>query len=232
MFPLRDSNKSDTFPFVNLTIIVLNVLVFLFELTLGEPGVEELFRNYALVPRHFLEDLGVFQVSTLFFSMFMHAGWMHLISNMWALHIFGDNIEDKLGHLKYLLFYLICGIAAGVSQVAISPNSSVPTVGASGAIAGVLGAYIILFPGARVLAALPIFYIIKLVELPAIVYLGFWFVSQFFTGVASLGAKTDDGGGVAWWAHIGGFAAGLVLVKIFEKRGGKRSESNPYDRYY
>lgn len=232
MFPLRDINKSNTFPFVNLAIIVINVLVFLFELSLAEPGLDEFFKDFGLVPRHFVSDFGASAIGTIFSSMFLHGGWMHLISNMWALHIFGDNIEDRVGHVKYVFFYLLCGIAAALTQVFVSSNSSIPTVGASGAIAGVLGGYIVLFPGARVLAILPIFFIIRLVEVPAVVYLGFWFISQFFTGVASLGAAAEDaGGGVAWWAHIGGFIMGVMLVKIFEKRNRGQSRDR-YDRYY
>jgi len=236
MFPLRDINKSHTVPFVNLTFIAINVLVFFFELSLGEEGLENLFRTIGLVPYKFLDDFGPGQIATIFTSMFLHGGWMHLLSNMWALYIFGDNIEDRMGHARYFAFYILCGIAAALTQVFASAGSHIPTVGASGAIAGVLGGYIVLFPGARVLAAIPIFYIIRFVEVPAILYLGFWFASQFFTGVASLGATTEDGsGGVAWWAHIGGFVLGVVLVKIFEKRGGNKGmaeERDSYDRYY
>lgn len=232
MFPLKDINKSNSVPFVNLTFIAINVLVFLFEVSLGEPGLEELFKTSGLVPNHFVNDFGPGQVATIFTSMFLHGGWMHLLSNMWALYIFGDNVEDRMGHFQYFVFYILCGIAAALTQVYISTNSFIPTVGASGAIAGVLGGYIVLFPHARVLAAIPIFYIIRLVEVPAIFYLGFWFVSQFFTGVASLGAQEDAGGGVAWWAHIGGFALGVILVKLFEKRNGGGAERDPYDRYY
>jgi membrane associated rhomboid family serine protease len=143
---------------------------------------------------------------------------MHLISNMWALFIFGDNIEDKLGHLGYLIFYLACGVCAGLTQVFMSQGSVIPTVGASGAIAGVLGGYIVCYPTARVLTAIPIFFIIRLIEVPAAVYLGFWFLSQFFTGFASIAREAGEEGGVAWWAHVGGFVAGVVLVKLMGMR--------------
>lgn len=233
MIPLRDTNPSKTVPFINYILIAINCIVFLFELTFGE-RLDELFQVVALVPASFLSHLGPMEIATIYTSMFLHGGWMHLISNMWALFIFGDNIEDRLGHFKYLLFYLLCGTAAALTQVFMSAGSMIPTVGASGAIAGVLGGYILLFPHARVVGLLPLGYLTRMVEVPALVYLGFWFGTQFFTGVASLGAPVEDGGGgIAWWAHIGGFAAGLVMVKIFEKRERSMAiDNNPNDRYY
>lgn len=152
---------------------------------------------------------------------------MHLISNMWALFIFGDNIEDKLGHFGYFIFYLLCGVCAGLTQVFMSQGSAVPTIGASGAIAGVLGGYIISYPTARVLTAIPIFIVIRLVEIPASVYLGFWFISQFFTGFASIAREPGEEGGIAWWAHVGGFIAGLILVKIMSFR--RQSEDSSFN---
>jgi membrane associated rhomboid family serine protease len=158
---------------------------------------------------------------TVFSSMFMHAGWFHFISNMWILYIFGDNVEDRMGSFSYLIFYLISGIAAALLQAFIFPNSSIPVLGASGAIAGVMGAYIFLFPSARVVTLLPIFLFFSVIRVRAIIFLGFWFVSQLFSGLASIGAA---GGGVAWWAHIGGFLVGLLLTPFFLNRPAPRRE--------
>jgi len=218
MFPLRDSQPSGSIPFITYLIIAVNVLVFLFEISLGDQGLSVFLRNFGLVPEVFIQQFGPYEIFTLFSCMFLHGGWMHLISNMWALFIFGDNIEDKLGHIGYLIFYLACGVCAGLTQVFMSQGSVIPTVGASGAIAGVLGGYIVCYPTARVLTAIPIFFIIRLIEVPAAVYLGFWFLSQFFTGFASIAREAGEEGGVAWWAHVGGFVAGVVLVKVMGMR--------------
>lgn len=227
MFPLRDSQPSGTIPFVTYLIIAINVLLFLFEVSLGDQDLSAFLKNFGLVPEDFLQQFGPYQVFTLFSCMFLHGGWMHLISNMWALFIFGDNIEDKLGHFGYFIFYLLCGVCAGLTQVFMSQGSAVPTIGASGAIAGVLGGYIISYPTARVLTAIPIFIVIRLVEIPASVYLGFWFISQFFTGFASIAREPGEEGGVAWWAHVGGFIAGLILVKIMSFR--RQSEDSSFN---
>lgn len=225
MFPLRDSQPSGTIPFITYLLIAANIVVFLFEVMLGDTALEQFFKSFGLVPLLFLQNFGPYEVFTLFSCMFLHGGWMHLLSNMWALFIFGDNIEDKLGHFGYLWFYLACGVLAGLTQVFMSANSTTPTIGASGAIAGVLGAYIVSFPTARVLTAIPIFIIIRLIEVPAMVYLGFWFISQFFTGFASIAKETGEEGGVAWWAHVGGFVAGAILVKLIGliKQGSNRT---------
>lgn len=227
MFPLRDSQPSGTIPFVTYLIIAINVLLFLFEVSLGDQDLSTFLRNFGLVSEDFLQQFGPYQVFTLFSCMFLHGGWMHLISNMWALFIFGDNIEDKLGHFGYIFFYLLCGVCAGLTQVFMSQGSAVPTIGASGAIAGVLGGYIISYPTARVLTAIPIFIVIRLVEIPASVYLGFWFISQFFTGFASIAREPGEEGGIAWWAHVGGFIAGLILVKIMSFR--RQSEDSSFN---
>lgn len=228
MFPLRDSQPSGTIPFVTYLIIAINVLLFLFEVSLGDQDLSAFLKNFGLVPEDFLQQFGPYQVFTLFSCMFLHGGWMHLISNMWALFIFGDNIEDKLGHFGYFIFYLLCGVCAGLTQVFMSQGSAVPTIGASGAIAGVLGGYIISYPTARVLTAIPIFIVVRLVEIPASVYLGFWFTSQFFTGFASIAKEPGEEGGVAWWAHVGGFIAGLILVKIMSFRSQSEDSSFNY----
>lgn len=228
MFPLRDSQPSGSLAIVTHLIIAINVVVFLFEISLGDHGLEVFLKNFGLVPLLFFQQFGPYEIFTLFSCMFLHGGWMHLISNMWALFIFGDNIEDKLGHFGYLFFYLACGVCAGLTQVFISQTSAIPTVGASGAIAGVLGGYIISYPTARVLTAIPIFFIIRLIEVPAAVYLGFWFVSQAFTGFASIAREPGEEGGIAWWAHIGGFVAGTILVKIMSYRKQNSSQTLDY----
>ena len=222
MIPLRDANPSRGVPIVTLALIALNCLVFLYELALPPAGLEQLVFTFGMVPAKlmaFPTDPGVsFGDATLPFltSMFLHGGWLHLIGNMWFLWIFGDNVEDYLGHVRFLLFYLLCGLAASVAHLAFNLNSTIPTLGASGAIAGVLGAYLLLFPGARILTLVPVFFV-WLMELPAYVILIYWFALQLLQGTATL-AESAPGGGVAWWAHVGGFVAGLALVKIVASR--------------
>jgi membrane associated rhomboid family serine protease len=219
MIPLRDTIPARRFPIVNTAFIGLNVLVFLFEYALGPQQQEQFIQIWGLVPVRLWEVGGLGGWLPLFTSMFLHGGWWHLISNMLALYIFGDNVEDRLGHIGYIFFYLFSGLAAGAAHLLAYRDSAIPTVGASGAIAGVLGAYLVLYPHARVLTLVPIFYFIRIVEIPALIYLGFWFVSQLFNGLFSLAyADVFQGGGVAWWAHIGGFAFGLVIAWFFRPR--------------
>ena len=224
MIPLRDTIPARRFPVVNTAIIVLNVLVFLFEMALGPEQQDQFIWLWGLVPAHFWQGGGLFRWLPLFSSIFMHGGWWHLISNMLALYIFGDNVEDRLGHVRYLAFYLVGGLVASFAHLVAYRASFLPTVGASGAIAGVLGAYLVLYPRARVITLVPIFYFIRIVEIPALIYLGFWFVSQLFNGVFALAAAGDvfQSGGVAWWAHIGGFALGMLLLQIFQKPAPRR----------
>lgn len=235
MFPLRDSTPSHSVPVVNYLVIALNVLVFLYEASLSPNQLNRFIDAVGLVPARFIEHLGPDQIFTIFSSMFMHGGWMHLISNMWALFIFGDNIEDRMGHIRYLIFYLICGIAAGITQVIVGGvHSMVPMVGASGAIAGVLGGYLLLYPHARVTTLLFLGYFSRITELPALIYLGFWFLSQFFTGMFALSRTAEQAaeGGVAFWAHIGGFVAGFILIKLFANREEGRTAAMNYDDMY
>ncbi|MBX7218899.1 MAG: rhomboid family intramembrane serine protease [Blastocatellia bacterium] len=227
MIPLRDNIPSRTFPFVTVTLIVINVLAFIFELMLG-PKLNGFLREFAVVPRHFFSDyyitasgglrhIGLADlILPLFTSMFLHGGWAHVIGNMLYLWIFGDNVEDRMGHVKYLFFYLLCGMAASGAHILTNQESRVPSLGASGAIAGVLGAYLILYPKARVLVVLPLFIFWQIIEVPAFFFLGFWIVQQFIYGVGSL-SESAQTGGVAWWAHIGGFAAGLLMVKLLAR---------------
>ena len=219
MIPLRDTIPARRFPVVNTGIIGLNVLVFLLEFVLGPAQLEQITYRWGLVPADIWQGAGLETWLTVFTSMFMHGGWWHLISNMLALYIFGDNVEDRLGPFRYLLFYLFAGLAASAVHLVAYRQSILPTVGASGAIAGVLGAYLVLYPDARVITLVPIFYFIRIVEIPALIYLGFWFVSQLFNGLFSLAyADVFQGGGVAWWAHIGGFAFGLAVVWLIRPR--------------
>lgn len=217
MIPLRDTVPSRTIPVVNYIIIGLCGIVFLFELSLG-PQLEGLVRSFAVVPVHVTTVLSgeVFSpgpIASLFTSMFLHGGWIHLLGNMLYLYIFGDNVEDRLGHIPYLVFYLLSGAAAALTEVYVRPASAVPIIGASGAIAGVLGAYFILYPRARVLTLIPLFVFFPVVEISAFFFLGFWFIMQFLEGSMSVG--TDVQGGVAWWAHAGGFVVGIVLLPLF-----------------
>lgn len=210
MIPLRDVIPSRTTPGVTITLIVFNVLVYPFQLMLTERGQEAFLIGFGLIPAYF-------SVANVFTSMFVHGGFAHLAGNMLFLWIFGDNVEDRMGHGRFLTFYLLCGVVAAMSQVVLDPDSVVPMVGASGAIAGVMGAYLVLYPRSRVLMLFP--FPIFLFELPAIVFLGMWFFVQFLNGINQLPVFEQDAisGGVAFWAHVMGFVAGLVLV-VFMKR--------------
>jgi membrane associated rhomboid family serine protease len=213
MIPLRDTIRSESFPVVNILLIAANVLVFLFEAALSTQGFGRVVGVLGLVPSRFPSQM-LIAWPTLFTSMFLHGSWGHLISNMWVLFLFGDNVEDRMGPLRYLIFYLASGVVAGLTQVFFSAGSSLPTVGASGALAGVLGAYILLFPRAKVITLIPLFILPWFVDIPAVFFLGFWFLSQLWSGLLSLGAAGAFGG-IAWWAHVGGFVFGFLLVKVF-----------------
>ena len=221
MIPLRDQNPSGVFPTVTTVLILVNTFVFLYEVHLGA-AIGGFLKHYALIPAVVTGSLRYGQVSLpetiapFFSSMFLHGGWLHLILNMWFLWIFGDNVEDTLGAVRYLLFYLLCGLAAALTQFASQPDSAVPMLGASGAIAGVLGAYAVLFPRARVLTLVPIFFFIRIMELPAVLILGYWFLLQIVSG--SLEAATATHGGTAIWAHVGGFLAGMILILVMRPR--------------
>ena len=220
MIPLRDDIPSRRTPVVNTGLIALNVLVFLIEtLVLSSDPLHQFTYRWGLVPAEFWQTGDLQSWVSIFTSMFLHGGWWHLISNMLALYIFGDNVEDRVGHVPYLIFYLLSGLVASGAHLVAYSESTLPTVGASGAIAGVLGAYVVLFPHARVLTLVPIFFFIRLIEIPASIYLGFWFVSQLFNGIFSLtAADVFQSGGVAWWAHIGGFVFGLLVIRLLASR--------------
>jgi membrane associated rhomboid family serine protease len=220
MIPLRDENPTTVTPIVTVTLIVLNCLAYLYQLSLG-PAVERFILSYAAVPAELFRpgtvvgDPGVPNTVTVFTSMFLHGSVMHLGGNMLYLWIFGNNIEDVMGHARFILFYLLCGVAAMFGHAVTAPESTVPMIGASGAISGVLGAYLLLFPQARVQVLLLLGFFIRIVPIPAVYVLGFWIVMQVLNGAFNWGGPD---GGVAWFAHIGGFAAGLALIKVFQRR--------------
>jgi membrane associated rhomboid family serine protease len=207
MFPIRDTQPSYSKPIVTVTIIVVNILVFLYEFSLDSYSQNDFMYRFALIPDHF-------RFANVITSMFLHGGWMHVLGNMWFLWIFGDNIEDILGHGKYLIFYLLCGIVAAFTQVFFDPTSRVPMVGASGAIAGVMGAYMIKFPQSRIRTLLFIVVFITFVDVPAWIMLIYWFLLQFLGGFESLSTQQMVQGGTAFFAHVGGFLAGMGLIAL------------------
>jgi len=226
MIPLRDDTPRFSTPYVTYFIIALNTLVFLFERAQSPGALNALVYQFGVVPQHFTEaSAGGSQFSlagslvSIFTSMFLHASWLHIIGNMWVLWIFGDNIEDYLGHFSYLLFYLVSGVAASVAHILLNPGSNVPSVGASGAIAGVMGAYFVLYPRAKVLTIVPLIVFFTFWWLPAWIVLGYWFLVQFLSGAAtSIVQSSQNAGGIAFWAHVGGFVAGILLIKLLPER--------------
>ncbi len=211
MFPIRDTQPSYSRPIVTIVLIVINILVFLFEASLDDYTRNAFIALYSLTPDNF-------RLVNVITSMFLHGGWLHVLGNMWFLWIFGDNIEDILGHGKYLMFYLLCGIAAAMTQVAMNVDSRVPMVGASGAIAGVMGAYMLKFPRARIESILFVLFFITRFDVPAWLMLIYWFATQLFNGVGSIGVTQASQGGTAFFAHIGGFVAGMILIKTMGTR--------------
>ncbi|MCS6865414.1 MAG: rhomboid family intramembrane serine protease [Gemmataceae bacterium] len=210
-------------PWVTWGLIGLNGLVFLRELSLPPERLEQFVATWGMIPAQVVSDPTARW--TLITCMFLHGGWTHVLGNMWTLYLFGDNVEDRMGSGRFLLFYLLCGIIASLSHILIDPWSEVPTIGASGAIAGVLGAYFVLFPTARIITLVPVFFIPLIIEIPAIFFIGIWFVSQLLSGTLAL-IGPELYAGVAWWAHIGGFIAGLALLPIFRK------SRRQYGRFY
>lgn len=229
MFPLKDTIPSEKKPYVMWTIILLNIGVFLYELLLSDSELVLFMYRHGLVPSRYTQGSAIlepyytyvlklnrFNLSPFVTSIFLHGGWTHIIGNMWTLWIFGDNVEDRLGHFRFLLYYLSWGIAANLFQFLVAPTSSTPIIGASGAIAGVMGAYLFFFPWSRILTFIPIFIIPFIIEIPAFIFLILWFTIQFFNGTLSIvGANFS---GVAWWAHIGGFLVGLYMAKRYEAK--------------
>ena len=220
MFPIWDDTPTKKFPLTTVILIALNSMIFLYQVSLGE-RFNEFIYSMGLLPFEITHHIDLLPTGpspiylTIFSSMFMHGSVVHLLGNMLFLWIFGNNVEDYLGRKKFLFFYLICGISAAFTQIVFNSDSTVPMVGASGAIAGVLGAYMVLYPRAKITTVIIIIFFIRLIKLPAIVVLGFWILYQFLYGLSSLAATTGEGG-VAWFAHIGGFICGIILIKLFK----------------
>ena len=211
MIPLKDDIPSRRFPVVNISLIVINLGIFIY--LVFNNMLDVFVMTHGVIPKYFFTEFSPFTQLYLFtIAMFLHGGWLHVLGNMLYLWIFGDNIEDRMGHLRYLLFYMLCGYVATLAHIFTDPLSTMPTVGASGAIAGVLGAYLVLFPRAKVLTLIPIFFFITFIRIPAVLFLGFWFVLQIFNGMVS------GSPGIAWWAHIGGFVVGMILVRFLAQK--------------
>ncbi len=227
MIPLRDNAPIRHVPFVTWGLILANAIVFIHELRLSDAEMERFFDHFALIPHQLLHGGNWIALVT---CMFLHGGWLHIIGNMWTLYLFGDNVEDRMGPGRFLLFYLLTGVAANVTHFVSQPGSDAPTVGASGAIAGVMGAYLVLFPRARVLTLVPIFVFITFIEIPAVVFLGLWFLTQVIHG-AMAQREAAAAGGVAWWAHIGGFATGILSLPLFLSSKRRTPPAIEFDEY-
>ena len=220
MIPLKDTTPRRSFPIITVLLIVANILVFMYQITLPPGAADAFIKTYALIPRHIQFALEGRHYSLaqgllpLFTSMFLHGGLLHILGNMWFLWIFGANVEDRMGPATYLLFYLVCGLVSGVAQLLFSWGGNIPSLGASGAISGVLGAYIVFFPSSRILTLVPLFIIWFMARIPAVIFIGLWFIVQFLSGVGSLNTPgAANTGGVAWWAHVGGFLMGVLLAR-------------------
>jgi membrane associated rhomboid family serine protease len=224
MFPIQDSVPTRSVPVVTRALVLINVLALFFELMLPRQGLEQIFYLFGIVPARITHPSWAADVGfpagtywTIITHQFLHGSWLHLIANMWTLWIFGDNVEDRMGSLRFAIFYLICGSTAGLTQVLTNPDSTIPSVGASGAIAGVLGAYLMFFPTARLIVLFPIFFFPFFFEVPAVLYLVLWFFINLFSGTAAL-VGPQEVGGIAWWAHVGGFVSGMLLCRLFTRR--------------
>jgi len=241
VFPIAATVRSLRPPVITLTLIVVNVLVFLYEVSLPEGALESLLLRGGVIPAREMQVLreapGALHLWfwPILTSMFLHGGWMHLVGNMLFLNVFGNGVENRLGHGRFLAFYLLCGAAASQAQVLMQPGSTVPMIGASGAISGVLGAFLVLYPLSRIVVLVPVIFLPFFFEIPALIFLGFWFLQQLVAGTLwTLNAEAAQGGGVAWWAHAGGFLAGIVLLGIFLDRKHLGHEPRHYTdpRYY
>jgi len=228
MFPIQDSVPSRSVPVVTRALILINVVVFFFELSLSRESIIQLFYLFGVVPARFTDPEWAASIGfpigsywSLLTHQFLHGGWLHIVANMWTLWIFGDNVEDRMGPLRFIIFYLVCGVLAALTQVLVTPDATIPSVGASGAIAGILGAYLLFFPTARLIVLIPILFFPFFFELPAVIFLVLWFFIQLFSGTAML-ASPQQVGGIAFWAHIGGFIAGMLLCRFFVRRPVRR----------
>ena len=223
MIPLKDTTKPERFPLINWMLIAANTGVFVMELLLDPAETQAFFTQYALIPAQ--TDLLGNNTLSFVTNTFLHGGWGHFLSNMWFLYIFGDNVEGRMGHFRYLIFYLLCGILASVTHYALYSDSAIPALGASGAISGVMAAYMFMFPGSTIISIVPVFFLPLFLPIPAVIYIGLWFVGQFLSGSADLLNRTVDGPGIAFWAHIGGFLGGLLIYRFFASKKYKRKRS-------
>jgi membrane associated rhomboid family serine protease len=238
MFPLKDTILHLGFPSVTWALIILNGAIFLFEISIPKDILGLVFYHFGLVPARYsyprwayIHGLPFDDYLSLLTNMFLHEGWLHIIGNMWFLHLFGSTLEDRLGHGRFLIFYFLSGIAASVTYLLVDIHSMIPAFGASGAIAGVMGGYIVMFPRARIITLVLIFFIPVFVQISALVYIGLWFFMQLLSGTLTLGSP-EAGGGVAWWGHIGGFVAGIVLLPFFRGRGELSRNRYPDETYH
>jgi membrane associated rhomboid family serine protease len=238
MSPIKDTILRTGFPSVTWTLIILNGIIFLFEVSIPKNILGIFFYQFGLVPARYsyphwayVHGLPFDDYLSFLTNMFLHGGWLHIIGNMWFLHLFGSTVEDRMGHGRFLLFYLLSGVGSSVIYFMADIHSTIPAFGASGAIAGVMGAYIVMFPRARILTLIPIFFFPLFVELSAFVYIGFWFLLQLLSGTLSF-ASPATGGGIAWWGHIGGFIAGIVLLPFFRRRQLSYRRSYPDETYH
>ena len=236
MFPIADTIPSSRVSIVNYLLIFINVLIFSFEIMIPPYILEQFFYHFGLVPARYTNPMFAYETSLsdndylpFFTNMFLHSGWAHLIGNMWTLYIFGDNVEDRMGHFRYLVFYILCGLAASLTHFYTNSNSTIPAVGASGAISGVMGAYMFLFPKSRIIFLYFFFFFFDFIQIPAIIYLFFWFVGQLISGTVSLFVLPQNVGGIAFWAHIGGFAAGMLLYQFFIQKPKRYSDEVEYE---
>ncbi len=223
MIPIKDIIPRREVPIVTYILIFINVLIFLIEISIPEPMLHSLLYIFGLVPARYTHPAWAYFMGLhmdnywpFFTNIFLHGSWFHLISNMWALWIFGDNVEDRMGHIRYLIFYLLCGVFASFTHFVFNANSTIPAIGASGAISGVMGAYMIMFPTSRIITLIPIFFIPWFIEIPAVIFIGFWFISQLISGTFAMFIEQNVGG-IAWWAHIGGFIFGVLIHKLFTR---------------
>ena len=233
MIPLKDTSKTTIFPIVNTTFIIVNILLFIYEMWIT-PDLKLFLYQYGLVPYVITTELeiGIFhRIYPFFTSMFLHSGWFHIIGNMLFLYIFGDNIEDRMGHFRYFIFYITIGLIAALIQFVTSIKSTVPIIGASGAISGVIGAYLLFYPNAKILTVVPILIFIRIIYIPATVFIIIWFCLQFIGGIGSLG-RDSDVGGIAFWAHLGGFLGGLIIAKYFDRtKNNMQKSANGYYKH-
>jgi membrane associated rhomboid family serine protease len=239
MIPIRDTIQSRRFPLITYFLIVLNGIVFIYELGLSPEILNSVILKFGLIPArimkpHFNVLMGFSSPGWISFlsSLFLHGSWLHVVGNMWSLFLFGDNVEDRLGHLRFLLFYVLCGVAAGLAHVIFHPASTLPTIGASGAIAGVMGAYFVLFPRSKIIVLFPILFYPLFLEVPAIFYLFIWFLTQIYSGAYALQQGQSNMGGIAFLAHAGGFLAGLFFLAFLLPRGKKKQRKWYGDEYY